>query len=187
MLEFKQAFQQNHFITNKDIPLIMQCKNIDFGHCKWPQCLSTHNRPGPLYVTVPLYTTVDLMEHVIDNILNINTYNNNNSNRDTLFCILCVYSTNSIIEYAINNGYLNNTSFDDVCNNYIWYYNDNDLLYKFDIFVKYLTNVSFNKFPGYYNLEKYYYITHMLLLITKSQKILPSTIIKHIIIPLIYQ
>ena len=34
-LEFKETFKEGQYVTLRDIPTIMQCKNIDFGHVSW--------------------------------------------------------------------------------------------------------------------------------------------------------
>ena len=174
MLEFTQVFEEGYEISTKDIPNILKCKNIDFGHVLWPDAYYSD-----------FYSDYQLISHIIDNIIGVNVRDNNCVTRTTLLGKICYGEIiKSILSYILNNGYLGNLSFEIVNNIFDI---DNDIYTQSNKLSNYLTIVSFNRFKGYYNLEKYYYITHTMLLVMKAQHVLPRTIIKHLIIPFIYQ
>ena len=188
-LEFKEAFLKGHSMSFEDIPLILQCKNIDFGHVKWPGCAYR------IY-----YNHKQLMFHIIDNIMDINVMDNNLPCGFALLCKVCSiegHTNSNIVDYVINNGYINNLTFIIFKTNHIAHVNKNYSMVHFEKLINYLTEVSFDKFRGYYNIEKYYYMIHTMFLIMKVQQkssvknqlkySLPNTIIKHLIIPFIYQ
>ena len=188
-LEFREAFVKGHPLSSIDIPLILQCKNIDFGHVSWPH-----------YATRDYYDNKQLMYHVIDNIVDINIRDENLEYRLSLLSKICTtdtYVNDDIYNYVMNNGCVNNLTFilfKKCEGNHIAKY---DSTIRFGNLVSYLTRVSFDRFRGYYNIEKYYYMIHTMLLVMKAQQMvsvkgqvwysLPNTIIKHLIIPFIYQ
>ena len=188
-LEFREAFIKGHQITYNDIPLILQCKNIDFGHVSWPSLIRKY-----------YYTNEQLMFHIIDNIMDINMRDENLSHGLTLLCKIYttnIHSSNNVSNYVMNNGYINNLTFTNFRTTYSNHYIKCCSMVHFESLVNYLTIISFDKFRGYYNIEKYYYMIHTMLLIMKAQQrlsiksqtyhSLPNTIIKHLIIPFIYQ
>ena len=105
------------------------------------------------------------------------------------------------MHYMVNNGCITKQAFKSDCGDASCCRHDNFCKCcphkHFGKLVKYLTKVSLNKFKGYYNLEKYYDMIYTMLLIMKAQqrltstgstgKSLPNTIIKHLIIPFVYQ
>ena len=186
MLEFKEIFPQGHTMNTRDIPLIMKCKNVDFGHVDW-----CNNLPNGIY------NNKVLMMHLIDNIIDISVMDGAYISNFTLFDKIMCYSHGSVIRnYVLNHSYINYRAFRRESS--MGYDTDyNHTFCKYRPFVNYLTNVSFGKFKGYYNIEKYYYIVHMMLLIMKAQQkmpyvgstvtSLPPVVIKHLIIPFVYQ
>ena len=187
MLEFTKVFTKGQFVDIRDIKTIMRCKNIDYGHvCWWHMC-------------VDFYSNMYCVSHVVDNIIDINVCDSNNRNRYTYFVeILRHTSSSHIVHYMLNNCYINEKSFND----YLRYHSCEDRNYfceccphkQFDKLTSYLTKVSLNRFKGYYNIEKYHDMMYIMLLIMKAQQkvpyvrsTLPSAIIKHLIIPFIYQ
>ena len=195
MLEFTKVFTKGQSMKKyrNHIETIMKCKNIDFGHVNWVDC------------SRQLYNEVECMIHIIDNIIDVNTHDYNHTQSYTFFAKILHYSCNTdIIHYMFNNGCINNESF----RRYYEFLSSFNNLYRqafcqccphkhFDKLTRYLTKVSLNKFKGYYNIEKYYdMMTTMLLILKAQQKMihirstlpnLPITIIKHLIIPFIYQ
>lgn len=176
MLDFRNVFSATHQITSNDIPIIMKCKNIDFGHVNW-QLISTREYLGD----------TQLMFHLIDNVLDVDIRDNYCVNYFTLFVKIAYYTNNHlIVEYMSNNGGVTNFSYTllnksaNVIANYKWYT-------KYEQLVKYLTDVSLNKFTKYYNIVKYYDICYLMLLITRVQKKVPKIVIRHLIVPFIYQ
>ena len=104
--------------------------------------------------------------------------------------------TPSIIHYMFNNGCINNKSFEMHFGDFGKHIHFCDCCphKRFDKLTRYLTKVSLNRFKGYYNIEKYHDMMYIMLLIMKAQQkvpyvrsTLPSAIIKHLIIPFIYQ
>ena len=183
MLEFTDVFRNGHDMTDcyKDeaIRTIMECKNIDYGHVIW------------MFSKKDFYNNINCMIHMIDNIIDVNTHDYHCANTYTFFVkVMYNCSILQITNYMLNNGYINNTSFEDYfdltrtqhCFKRVNYPNKH-----FDKLVNYLTKVSLSKFKGYYNLEKYYDMFHIMLLVMKAQQRLPTAIIKHLIIPFVYQ
>ena len=185
MSEFTKVFTKganmaNHYDYSS---IIMLCKNIDFSHVRW------------IHVHSSFYNDVQCMVHIIDNIIDINAHDNNDNRMYTFFTKIMQYSTSSyIMHYMLNNGYVNDDTFsiyskygylDNTCN---WHGSCKCCPNKrFDKLVNYLTMVSLNRFKGYYNIEKYYDMMITMLLILKAQQRVPSAVIKHLIIPFIYQ
>ena len=105
-LEFRKAFVKGHSMSFEDIPLILQCKNIDFGHVDWPH-----------YRIRNYYDNKQLMYHVIDNIVDINIKGNNLERGIALLCKICTEdirgnpNNGDIVNYIMNNGCLNNLTF----------------------------------------------------------------------------
>ena len=175
MLDFRRTFTEGHVMVNNDIPTIMQCKDIDFGHVDWQK-----------FNNKQVYNNVTPMSHIIDNILDANAHDNNDVGRYTFIGKILSYSNNSlVIEYVYNNIGINMETFKRNSLEFrivttTFYKQSNQL-------VKYLTSVSLGKFPKYYNIVKYYDMIYTMLLVTKIQKIVHNAIIKHLIIPFIYQ
>ena len=192
ILEFREVFVKDCMMLYSDISLILQCKNIDFGHVSWPH-----------YMYKQYYDNKQLMFHIIDNILDINTKDHNLEHGLVLLSKICTEdiwsnpNNNDIVKYAMNNGCLNNFTFVNFNATHQRRISKYHSIVRFGKLVGYLTIISFDRFKGYYNLEKYYYIIHTMLLIMKAQQrlsakgqlnySLPNTVIKHLIIPFIYQ
>ena len=178
MLEFTQVFSRGTIVYKSDITTIMRCKNIDFSHVFWD---------GRIFNKSPV------VYHIIDNVVDVNifehTYGANNCYA-LMDNIVRHYSTSnpnevvSRINHVANNGHISNSTFRFVTN-----LHDNlvPMINKFRGLVKYLTDTSLNRFTKFYNLDKYYDMVITMLLILKTQQRLPSAIIKHLIIPFIYQ
>ena len=174
MLEFKEVFSQGHMLESTDVSLILQCKNIDFGYVGW-------RIDG-------MYNNENLMYHIIDNVIDVDIHENNDTTYLTLFCKILHFCKNPIItHYMLNNGYISNETYNKKRMVKHYCYNQCCTRKYYNKQLDYLTSISLNKFKGYYNLEKYYNILHVMLLVMKSQKKLPSSVIKHLIIPFIYQ
>ena len=88
------------------------------------------------------------------------------------------------INYILNNGYISSGTFSFITSSPKILA---PMINKFRGLVKYLTNISLNRFTKFYNIEKYYDMVATMLLILKAQQRVPSAIIKHLIIPFIYQ
>ena len=186
MLEFTKVFTKGQYIDMNNIEMIKKCKNIDYGHTYW----TMHIR---------FYTDITFVTHVIDNIIDVNAHNDGDKNNNTYFIKILRYASDPrVLHYVFNNGYINEKSFDDYlkCDFYghLKYFCRCCPRKQFDKLTSYLTKVSLNKFKGYYNIEKYYDIIYTMLLILKTQQklphigsTLPSAVIKHLIIPFIYQ
>ena len=192
MLEFKEVFPKGHNITHRDTQTIMKCKNIDFGHVMWPLSCRINTYFGPDNTDAIIYSYDQLMYHIIDNIVDINTYDNDDPDgRYTLFSKIIHIQNKSVISHILNNGGVNNRTFKIIRADCSLHYTQSNLLQQSSKLVKWLTDISFSRFVGYYNLEKYYYILPVLLLVTKTQQKshnhLPTNIIKYLIIPYIYQ
>ena len=177
MLQFKEVFYKGQWLCIEDMPTVMLCENIDFGHTSWPY--SAH-----------MYNDTKLMIHIINNIIDMNTHDNYSLYSYTLFNKIMTYSTTpSIIQYLLNNHCITTKLFTspnflvtDIASTY-----SRKLYKQSHKLVNHLTIISFGNSTGYYNIEKYHYILHIMLLVTKAQKIIPSAVIKHLIIPFIYQ
>ena len=187
MLEFTEVFTKGQHvgINDNDIEIMMKCKNIDYGHVSW-------------WTYKDFYSNIQYVTHIVDNIIDINKYDNNNEHSFTYFTkILSYYNSSHTIHYVLNNGCVNEESFNI-------YQKLSSRIHDrfcaccphklFDKLTSYLTKVSLNRFKGYYNIEKYYDMIYIMLLIMKAQQklshtgsTLPSAVIKHLIIPFIYQ
>ena len=181
MLEFTEVFPKDCIIINYPnyVETIMKCKNIDFGHTDW------------IVLSGILYDDVPCMVHIIDNIIDIDTHDNNRYTRYTFFGKVITYSRiPSVIHYIFNNGHINNKTFEIYFSGLQTYHHNFCKCCphkQFDKLTNYSTKVSLNKFKGYNNLEKYYDMLNIMLLILKAQQRLPTAVIKHLIIPFIYQ
>ena len=176
MLEFTEVFQYDQHITKSDIPTIMKCKNIDFGHVNWF---------GGLFSAKPT-TDYNFMEHLANNIIDINVHDNNTTDFHTFMTGVADMGNPKLLIYMINNRWLSNRDF-CVTPGYKCYIENRPKLQQSKKLVNYLTNVSLGKFEGYRNTEKYYNMIHTMLLIMKVQKKVPTSIVKHLITPFIYQ
>ena len=177
MLQFKGVFHKGQWLHIEDMPTVMLCENIDFGHVSWP-------------CDIRMYSDTNLMIHIINNIIDINARDNDSTHNFTFFNKIMNYSTNqSIIQYLLNNRCITTELFDspNFRVSHIPYEYSRTLYTQSHNLVKYLTMISIDKFKGYCNLEKYYNMLPIMVLVTKAQKKLPSSVIKHLIIPFIYQ
>ena len=190
MLEFKEVFTYGHVMSEYSITLMMKCKNIDFSHTSWEMSIFD-------------YTTV--VYYIIDNITDIDVieYQEPHCHSYTLLQnIICRIEVvginenyNKMLNYLLNNGYIGNNTFTFL--NQRRYRRIVTPLIKYIHLVKYLTNTSLGRFTRFYNIQKYYdIITTMLLIIKVYQKLsctgvaltsLPPVIVKHLILPFIYQ
>ena len=197
MLEFTQVFNKGHMLKITNICTILKCKNIEFDHVYWE---------------TKIFGDVELMQHIIDNIVDINVREYYNGASYTLLqniirLISPYYGYNNstlitTINYALNNGHISVRGFDGIRSD------DTKIvarMSKFRNFVNYLTTISLNRFTKFYNIQSYYDTCKTILLIIKVQSIgnikqsnhrlskggvltsLPSTVIKHLIIPFVYQ
>ena len=175
MLEFKEVFKQHQAMSRRDIPTIMRCHNIDFSHVNWF---------AGLFGAI-LNSNTEFMKHLVNNVVDINVYDNNNSLHNTFSSGIIRYSNNFTLRYMLNNRFLTNN---DLSNTQKWIHCRDDCYVSQSIkIISYLTRISLSKFTGFCNTEKYYYMIHTILLIMKVQKMVPILIIKHLIIPFIYQ
>ena len=185
MLEFTEVFTLGQCVDRYSIYTIIKCKNIDFSHVAW---------------IFDIFDDEQAIYHITDNIIDINAAEYDIPGypsytlleyiiRNTTSCNITVGNRQALY-YLLNNGCINNDTFtfynDDKYNDDE--YNDGHLtLSKYKYLVKYLTDTSLGKFKGYYNIKRYYDMVTTMLLILKAQQWLPSTIIKYLIIPFIYQ
>lgn len=195
MLQFNETFNKGHEITKSDAPLIMKCTNINFEHTKWKPVKNDYTY---------FYEDHDLIKHIIDHVVDINKHDNDDYKRSTLMEKIVQLNDLKLFEYVLNNGYININSLNiHKYKIYGRYYRMiNQTIYNmknkcFDDlkkFVLFLDKVSFGQFKGYYNLLEHNYIMFIMLLVIKVIKksntnmyCLPLPIIKHKIIPFIYQ
>ena len=162
------------------------CKNIEFDHVHWES---------------EAFRDMELMQHVIDNIIDVNILECDKRNghcytllQNVVRLMTCNNDSphNSTLEitinYALNNGYIGVDGFNGISS-----YNREIVIrmLKFRDFVNYLTTISLNRFTKFYNIQSYYDTCKTLLLIIKMQSTgntkLPPTVIKHLIIPFVYQ
>ena len=177
MLEFKQAFPKGSYVHHNynNIQTILKCKNIAFDHIDW----FGDDRSA--------YNNVDLMFHLIDNIVDIDVTDRGSVLCFTFFTKIIRYTNNlAIIHHLLNTRCIQHSYFGQLGNyqrqvRCVCCQNKH-----FDKLVNYLDSVSLSKFKGYYNLEKYYDMLYIMLLVMKAQRRLPTAIIKHLIIPFIY-
>ena len=163
-LEFKETFTKGYWVTSSDIPIIMQCKNIDFGHVSWA-IYSMYS-----YV---LISDFKFMMHLVENIIDITIHSNNNGAHNSFIFGVMYHSDMEVLKYVINNRCINKATL-VVGNKYhissVRILLINNLLK----LVNYLDNISLNRFTGYYNLEKYYHVIPIMLLVTRVQTVLPN-------------
>ena len=179
MLEFTKVFYKGQIIGIDDVDAIIMCKNIDFGHVDW--------LGGAVF-----YNDTKCMFHIIDNIVDVNVHDGGDDTMYTFFTKIIQYSIDlHIVHYMLNNSCINDESF-ELYFDLVAYTQHKQFCRccphkQFDKLANYLTKVSFGRFRGYYNIERYYDMLHTMLLIMKAQQKLPITVIKHLIIPFIYQ
>lgn len=197
-LEFIEVFRRGHVLDNDDdIQLLLKCRNIHFDHNVW-----SYHIIRKKYV----------IKYIVDNIVDINMIEYAYSNTTLLSNLIKagnLSNTAESIRYVLNNGHIGNNTFD--CARYRTCAH---FLDKYKCLVEYLTKVSLDRFTRFYNVEKYYDIGTILLLIMKVyQKIprevalkslpqeialksslnnghsqwLPSNIIKHLVLPFVYK
>ena len=176
--EFKEAFPQGHNLTINDISTVMKCKNIDFGHVNW------HRYMPDFFSKVVMYDT-NLLTHLTHNIIDVHVNGDNKRSYYSFIGGVYVFCDTTAFEYVINNRYINNEFFDKMNSGTRIIYDNR--YKKLKELMYYLTDVSLNKFPGFYNIEKYYDMIYIMLLVTRVQTILPKSIVKHLIIPFVYQ
>ena len=184
MEEFTKVYSEGYTMDSViyHTNTIMRCKNIDFGHINW------------FSVPEDFYNNTKCIMHIVDNIIDINAHDNNCKKAYTFFTKIIQYSSEPhIIHYMLNNSYISSKCF-EIYFNFPSIFNEHNHVFckccphkRFDKPTYYLTKVSLNRFKGYYNIEKYYDIIHTMLLIMKAQHKIPAIVIKHLIIPFIYQ
>ena len=168
MLEFTKVFPKGTRVIISSTEEIMKCKNIEFDHVCW---------------STDIFKNFELVCHITDNIVDVNVieYEINRCLSHTLLGNIINYSKHDdiCIEYVLNNGHINSETFDslDECGEYSQHRH----------LVEYLTKISLNRFTRFYNIDKYYDTATIMLLIIKTQQRLPSAIIKHLILPFVYQ
>ena len=176
-LEFKETFKKGHRLTLDDIPTILQCKNIHFGHVKW----------FPHLYSVVLGDNKELLVHVVDNIIDVNVHNDDDVSYSTFLVGILTFGYVATKKYFLDNRCIDNNVFEK-CRRYDSVYHGIHRKYsKVSGLVKYLTTVSLNRFIGYYNLDKYQHIINVMLLVMKVQTVLPKNVVRHLIIPFVYQ
>ena len=160
----------------EDIPTILKCKNIDFGHVDW-QRISHRN----------YFSDERLMIHLVDNVMDADVHDNNNRDYFTFVLKVCCYTKDrSMRECMLNNCGVTNSSYAKIdkhandVRKYKWHN-------KYKQLVRYLTDVSLNRFTKYYNIIKYYDVIYLMLLIIKVQRKVPKIVVRHLIVPFIYQ
>ena len=178
MLQFKEAFSKGQHINVNDIPTILQCENIDFGHVIW--------NISSMYSHI-LNVNNDFMVHLVNNIIDISVHGNNDNRLYHSFISGIISNGNTkLLGYVINNRCINSQVLIDKTICYGSHERRSFIRNLLGVST-YLNNISSNKFTGYYNLEKYHYMIHIMLLVTRVQTVLPRCIIKHLIIPFIYR
>ena len=179
-VDFRTVFPRGHTIKFNEYPLVLTCRNIDFGHVYWPN--------GIFYESS---NTIALVTHIIDNTIDIDAHDNSNHLYHTLFTRIVTSNVEHTIKHMFNTKGICCNSFNKMLK-YEWMNLPYRHLYRRskDLII-YLTKISLNRFTKFYNTEKYHYVIHTMLLIMKAHRSattqLPSTIIKHLIIPFIYQ
>ena len=178
MLEFTEVFTRDTMLYTEHINDIHKCKNIDFSHVRW---------------SITVFRDYSLVCHIVDNMLDINATECKLSTTLLDNFVRLIYTSNQNIEsinYFMNNGYINIDTFninEHSLNTINTVNTINTMLNKYKNLVIYLTTISLGKFTRFYNIEKYYDTVIVMLLVLKVHKILPNNIIRHIIIPFIYQ
>ena len=201
MLSFKETFKKYLAVGLNDRSMIMACKNIDFGCVMWTDSIFTDN---------------DLVFYIIDNIVDINAKERGNGStllQNIIFHIrlsedCSIYDSKLQISYLLNNGHINISTLqcyssghiDDITIRRKCYKCDNIAKYipkvhNYVDLIDYLTRISLGRFTKFYNIEKYYDTCTTMLLIIKAQskdntmtnRKLPPSIMKHLILPFVYQ
>ena len=135
-----------------------------------------------------LVNNTEFMIHLVDNIIDVTVHDNNNNEYKSFIANVVYFSDMKILKCVINNRCINKATL--IIKEDLWYnveYDKTLLLNKLLQLINYLDDVSLNRFIGYYNLEKYYHVIPMMLLVIKVQTVLPKCIIKYLIIPFIYR
>ena len=170
MLEFTEVFPRGAYVTNIDD--IRKCGNINFSHVKW---------------SLGIFQNHSIVCHIVDNILDINAWEYQSREHTLLDNIIRAgFSHEQIkrsVNYMMNNGYVNIDTFNVVHRLGRIYV----VLNRYKNLVIYLTTISLGKFTKFYNVEKYYDTMIVMLLVLKVHKVLPKNVIRHVIIPFIYQ
>ena len=177
-LEFTKIFNKGQLVTDDDIPIIMQCKNIDYGHVFW----NIHFMFTHVFVN-----NVDFMIHLTNNIIDVSIHGNNKSTFHSFISGIVMRGNKTTLKYVINNRYVNKELITYIESKCMMSLYQQSMIGNLRKLLKYLNNTSSDKFTGYYNLEKYHYMIPIMLLVTKIQTVLPKCIIKHLIIPFIYR
>ena len=168
--DFKQVFRKSQPVATRHMPLVLRCNNIDFGHVDWP---------------ASFYSILNQNNKIM--IIDIHVHDNNNTINYTFINGILKHGNIQTVMYMINNRCISNYSFSCARPHkygnvaIVSLYNNAKNLTGF------LTSISLGRFAGYYNLERYHYMIHTMLLITKVRTVLPKNVIKHLIIPFIYQ
>ena len=102
-LKFKETFPQRHRLTITDIPTVMKCKNIDFGHINW-------NIDIAGFYSNVIVDTAGLLTHLTNNIIDVHA----DSDNPYLSFIggICAYRNETALKYVINNRCIDNKFFD---------------------------------------------------------------------------
>ena len=94
-LEFTETFKKGQMITSNDIPLILQCKNIDYGHVIWNIDYMYHR-------AFSHYNEFTM--HLVNNIIDINSHPYHDR---TKYCSyisgITQFGEMKVVEYIINN------------------------------------------------------------------------------------
>ena len=178
MLEFTEVFTRDTMLYAFQInDNIHKCKNINFNHVRWSRTI---------------FRDYSMLCHIVDNVLDINATECKLSSTLLDNVILSAYGSNQIVKsinYVMNNGCINIDTFNintlDI-NNYLLD-TINTTLNKYKNLVIHLTTISLSELTRFYNVEKYYDTMIVMLFILKVHKVLPKNIIRHLIIPFIYQ
>ena len=177
-LEFTETFNKGQQITEDDIPTIMQCKNIDYDHVNW--------NIRRMYKQV-LTENTQFMMHLVHNVIDINSCYVNGCSHYSFICNIIIHSDDAILKYVINNRGFNKKLLSEIKSRCMVSMNQYLMFDKLLKLSKYLNKKAVHKFPGYYNLERYYNMMHTMLLVMKVQTIFPKCVIERIIIPFIYR
>ena len=181
MLEFTKVFPLGNSITKDDADVVMRCKNIKFDHMFW---------------TIDNFNNVELMYHVIDNIVDINVleYQSSGHGSFSLLENVLVYADNDkcalLVHHIFDNGCINSDTLNLLTEDIHDYVDD---MQEYINLVNYLTRTSLDRFRGFYNIINYYDTCIVLLLVMKryskmvTTRWLPSNVIKYLVLPFVYQ
>lgn len=177
-LKFKETFPQRHRLTITDIPTVMKCKNIDFGHVNWNSYIMG-------FFSHVIIKDIHLLKHLTNNIIDVHVRGHNNKSYYSFINGVGVCGNETAFKYVINNRSIDNEFFDKISDDIRVI--SSDYRNKLKELVRYLTDTSLNKFAGFYNTDEFYNMIYIMMLVTRVQKSLPKSIIKHLIIPFVYQ